>query len=429
MTRLPEQMAHLGRTNTPSATVDAALPPWTEQQDDEPAVDDDDAPLTPSAVEVMFVEAISAIPTQPLLLHSPRPIPHLSWQEGMETLLSLLLILGSIAGIVWGILTYPGVTVTLVPVTQKSSLITRLPAVPLRQLPAVRLIQNATTTTSGTGYQPAVAAAGLLTFYNGALVAQSVTQGTVLTGQDGVQVALIASITIPPASPPLFGQTSAPARAVLPGTYGNIAAGDLNEACCAPSLLVKNLAPFVGGQEARTFRAVAARDLDRLRTRLLATLLQQLPMAFARRRGEAVVLTSTTLTSRASRRVGEEASMVTVMMTLIGHGVAYQSATLLTQARAALRAQASPGAHYRLLDTSVAATIMRVTPLLVACRGEWVYRLSETYLDKLTRQIAGLSAKQATARLLQSGVIAQAIVPGSLPNDPQSIHFRVTLAA
>ena len=438
---LLEQRAHIvdvGCTSASGMPVGAPVdePPRLPEEEqngerDQQAVraaeGDDDAPLTTAAIDAMFVEAISAIPTQPLP-RQPSRRPRLSWQEVVETLLSLALILGSAAGLVWGILTYPGVTVTLVPVEQRSSLTTSL-SLSLRPLPSVRLTRSATTPTSGTGRQQAEAARGLLTFYNGALVAQSVAQGTLLTGQDGVQVVLTQSVLVPAANPPLFGQASAPARAVVPGTHGNIAANDLNGPCCVPSLLVKNLEPFAGGLDARAYRAVAQRDLDTLTARLKAALFQQLPTAFALHAGEAVVLTGTTLTSSAAHRVGEEARTVAVTVTLIGHGMAYQTAVLLTQARSALRAQASPGANYRLLDASVSAKMERVAPLLVICRGLWVYTLSEAQLQALARQIAGLSPQQATVRLLHSEGIAQAIVPQALPNDPQSIHFRVMLPA
>ena len=436
MSELPEQVAYIFQPSHPRVPASPTGMPGEEEirllhvQGEQAArgaaeEGEDDAPLSPQAVEALFVEVISGLPTQPLPQQEASK-PRLSWQEAVEIVLSLLLLLGSAAGVWWGVLTYPGVTVTLVPATEARRLTTSLPLA-LRALPAVRLIQHATTPTSGTGEHPAAAARGMLTFYNGALVAQSVPQGTLLRGQDGVQVALEQRVLVPSARPPLFGQASAPARAVVPGTYGNIAAGDLNGPCCAPSLLVKNLAPFAGGQEARRFRAVAARDLDRLTAQLQAMLLAQLPTAFALHAGEALALTSTSVTSVASHRVGEEASSVTVTMTLVGQGMGYQATMLLTQARSALRAQTNPGANYRLLDASVAARIAHVAPLRVVCRGLWVYTVSQAQLQALARQIAGLSPQPATARLRQSGGIVQAIVPQALPNDPQSIHFRVVL--
>ena len=58
---------------------------------------------------------------------------------------------------------------------------------------------------------------------------------TSFTGQDA---------TIPAGNPPSYGQVTVAAHAIQSGSRGNIAAYDINEACCALSVLAKNTEPF-----------------------------------------------------------------------------------------------------------------------------------------------------------------------------------------
>lgn len=85
----------------------------------------------------------------------------------------------------------------------------------------------------------------------------------IFTEADGVQVAPESIVVVPAGSRPTYGEASVAAHALLAGACSNIQAGDLNTACCYPSMLVKNTA-FTGGRESRDFPAVAPHDRDLL---------------------------------------------------------------------------------------------------------------------------------------------------------------------
>src|SRR5207248_5386547 len=84
---------------------------------------------------------------------------------------------------------------------------------------------------------------------------------------------------IPAANPPLFGQVTISAHAINPGVRGNISAYDINQACCATSVLVKNT-QFTGGQDERDFSTVNAQDIHKLSTPLKTAVTQSVAGAF-----------------------------------------------------------------------------------------------------------------------------------------------------
>ncbi len=80
-----------------------------------------------------------------------------------------------------------------------------------------------------------------------------------------------ADVTIPAANPPMFAVISVFAHALLPGTAGNIQAGDI-DTTISNGILVKNLGPFYGGKNARTYHTVTADDINTLATAVQAQL-------------------------------------------------------------------------------------------------------------------------------------------------------------
>jgi len=150
---------------------------------------------------------------------------------------------------------------------------------------SVTLTRSLTIPTTGTGHQDARAATGTLTFYNGKLSSQVIFVGTVFTGQDGIKIVTNQTITIPAANPPQEGEANIPAYAINAGSQGNIATDDINPALSS-DLLVRNLASFTGGKDARTYQAVAAQDIQQTISTLQATIAQALPLAFPLAMGE-----------------------------------------------------------------------------------------------------------------------------------------------
>ena len=309
----------------------------------------------------------------------------------------LLFCLSFVGVALWNALTYPTVTVDLVPVEQSVSITTTL-AVPQRQLAPITLTASLSTLTTGRGHHNAQQARGRLTFYNGQYTSVVISAGTVITGADHTQVI-----------------TEAPA-------------GEVHTACCAVSVFVKSSQAFSGGANARDFQAVAPSDVADLTGHLKQALSQQMEEAFALAPGEGLFLTTCGFTPSANHQVGEEADTVTVTLTSSCHGIAYDRQVLETQATAALKRQeASTPGRPSLLVGRVQTSILRVSPWRVQCEGVWAYALTPAYQHDLASQLAGETPQQAKAALLHTGVIQQVIIPtrSALPQDPDYIRFRV----
>jgi Baseplate J-like protein len=362
----------------------------------------------------IFLNAIAEIDTQPL----PPRHQEVCWPLVILTLVCLISFVG---GAVIALITYPTVTINVVPVTKSVTLTTPL-TLPIRTLAPVTLSKTETAPTSGKGHQDARQATGILTFYNGLFTPQYIPAGKVFTGQDGVQVAADQSLTIPANTPPVDGQATIVAHALISGSNGNIAAGEISTTI-ANGVLVKN-SQLRGGQDARDFQSVVQPDLDRLTSALKFTLHQQMLQAFMLRPGEAVQPTHCRFTATPNHRAGEEVQTVTLQATETCAGVAYNSEQLSQQATQAFAAQTAPSAQYQLVG-EVQVQVVGVTPLTVSCRGLWAYALLPDYEQFLAEKIAGDSPEQAKQYLLQTGVLTRATVPEKLPQDPGHIHFQV----
>jgi baseplate J-like protein len=363
--------------------------------------------------EEIFLRAVADIDTQPL-----PPRQEICWPLVIVTLLFFFSFVG---GSIIALLTYPTVTIEVVPVTKQVSLTAPL-ALPTRALAPVTLTRSLTIHTTGKGHQDARNAAGTLTFYNGQAAAQTIPGGTGLTGQDGIKISTDRAVTIPPGIPPTYGQVSVSARALVPGSAGNIAAGDINTTV-ALAVFVKNSA-FSGGQNQRDYPAVTQRDQDRLTVQLRNTSTQAIPQAFPLAVGEQVFPTDCTFKVSPNHRVGAEATALTITASEICSGIAYNSQQLIKRATTLFTQQATPGTHYQLVD-EVQVRVIGVSPLTVSCRGLWAYALPQDYEQFLAEQIAGDSPQQAQKYLLQTGFLTRATVPEKLPPDPAHIHFQV----
>src|SRR5215469_15799751 len=115
--------------------------------------DEDDDPIA---------TAYSQVATQPLPTPQ-RPADTLNWYL---VFVALLFYSSVIAGALLGILTYPTVTITLVPLEKTLTTTVALP-VPARILAPVTTSLSLTTSTTGKGHIDAARAVGTLTMYNG----------------------------------------------------------------------------------------------------------------------------------------------------------------------------------------------------------------------------------------------------------------------
>jgi hypothetical protein len=365
-----------------------------------------DTHLTSEEADVIFQMAEAEI--KPLL----RKMRRETFVQNMLEVFCWIGILGSIIAMIYQTITYPHTLVVLFTKAQAASVTATLD-LPTRTLAPVTITRSATRAATGTGYQKARAATGTLTFYNGLLTSQTVPTGTVLTGSDGVQVSTDRSVTIPAANPPQEGEATINATAIRAGSISNIHSGDINTAVSS-SLLVKNLAAFTGGRDARTFRAVAPQDRQTLTTTINATLTQAFTTAFSLQPGEEDVPTNCHGTTSANHQPGEEAQSVTLTASETCSAIAYNQ-NELTRAAAAAFTKTRPGAQYHLVG-SLQTTLQTVSPLTVSITGKWAYTFSQDYQQLLAEGIQGESPARAKAYLLKTGVISYASIPAPLPS-------------
>jgi Baseplate J-like protein len=208
----------------------------------------------------------------------------------------------------------PTVTVNIVPQTHTVTATANLPATAIRAhgFAPLTLSLSQTVSATGIGHQDDRHASGTLTFYNGLFSPQSIAQGTVFTGSDGIQVATDGSVTIPANTPPVDGQATIGAQTVLPGHNGNITAGDITTTI-GNGVLVKN-SQFSGGQDERTFAVVTHADIAQVVTQLTPRLLQsqQAALTSQLQANEALFSPTCTPTTNADHQPGDEATHVKV---------------------------------------------------------------------------------------------------------------------
>lgn len=126
---------------------------------------------------------------------------------------------------------------------------------------------------------PATQAQGVLTIYNGSIIAQELPQGLLVVGKDSTEVVTQYPVTVPPGNPPNFGVASVAAHAVTSGQRGNIQVLDVNEVY-GQALYIRNLQAFSGGTDAQHLSFIAPQDrqlaLSQARASLMKHTISQL---------------------------------------------------------------------------------------------------------------------------------------------------------
>jgi len=292
---------------------------------------------------------------------------------------------------------------------------------------------------------------GTLTFYNAAPNSQTVAAGTVLTGNDGIEIVTDAPAVIPAGNPPIEGEATVPAHATAIGPQGNIAPLDLNDLCCLAGISVKNTMAFHDGQYAYDYPMVTQADIDQAAGLLVTTL-----TAATQENLHVEVHQNERLAGQVQCQpavapdhpVGSDASQVTVSIQVTCHAETYDYRAVVRLVTGALMHEAltTLGSGYALRGT-ISTTITPVgapahakpgtLTLLVTGQGVWVYPVSATERARLTRFIAGLSRQQAIRVLQQqehdhlAAIHIQVTglwVSGTiLPTDPARIQLVVTM--
>src|SRR6266568_3571572 len=393
--------------------------------------------LIPAEPEVIEGEFVEIEPQETTEDHRP-PKQKPYWLLIPFTILFCLVFVA--ASFLFPLLT-PSATVTIIPVERNITLTTAI-QVHGRELPALTLIQSTTAPATGIQHQDPTRAAGTITFYNGLLSSQTVAAGTIVTGNDGVQIITDQAARIPAGNPPSYGQVTVSAHAVVAGPKGNVPAYDINTACCATSVVAKNTESFTGGAAAREYLVVTRADINTAVTSLLLTLSQSENAALQAQLhpGEALAVSSCTPHIAIDHKPGDEAKHVTVTVSETCSGFAYAAHEVYTDATQLLTAQATTtlGAEYALLGDIQIAIVHATTinrsqgraSMVVQVTGTWVYQITPAIQQRLIRLITGKTTQQAGATLLQLSGIAgvQIKVKGrnqTLPQDPRGIHINV----
>lgn len=312
-----------------------------------------------------------------------------------------------------------------------------------RLLPFFTLTQSKTVPTTGHGHQNAKQAQGTITFFNGLFVSQTIATGTILTGREGVPVVTDQLAIIPAAlatTPPTYGQVTISAHALNPGSSGNIAAGDINTACCLPSVLAQNTASFQGGQSARNYTFVTKADIQSVSQTLTTavTRSENATMQVQLTTEEGLLTTPCTPTMSSNHHSGDEAALVTVTISENCTGVAYDETTLHAQGTKLLMQEAAKtvGTHYILFGdihvtifhTTVTNKTNEIATLTVNTSGTWVYQITQSEQQHIKLLIVGKHKSDALHILLSLPGIQIATISGiditaKLPGSTDLIRF------
>lgn len=356
----------------------------------------------------------------------------------------LLVIFSTLAFQLYCLFYPPIATVTIIPESQQVTLSSTLQLG--RILSPLKLSQSQTTPTTGKGHQDAKAATGYLTFFNGQFQSITIAAGTILTGASNIQIVTDQDATIPAGNPPNYGQVSVSAHALVSGTRGNIPAYDINQACCATSVLAKNIQSFYGGQDERNFSTVSAQDINKTSTPLKTAVAKSVAGAFQGqlKQGEAILLPPCSPSVTSDHQPGDEAIRVKVTVSETCSAVAYNSQEVAEKATALLSTQAQQklGTGYSFIGT-VQVSVKQATvtgaakPLVflsVHAQGLLVYALSLKAQEQIKHMIVGESTQEALQNLQAVPGIKHASIRFNgfgddtrLPKQNSSIHIAIVV--
>ncbi|GCE07516.1 serine/threonine-protein kinase [Dictyobacter aurantiacus] len=304
---------------------------------------------------------------------------------------------------------------------------------------------------TGTGHNKTngTVAKGTLTFFNGAFISQTIQAGTILTGQDGVQVTINNTTTIPPADAATAhtSNVAAAAHTINVGNNSNIKIRDINQTCCASNntIFVSNLSPFTGGQDAADYTFVQQGDVDAVVNPLVTSLSQQAQSDFNKQLAatEQLVGAPTCTKSVQSNKgeIGDQghnvtSTTVTVSATCTGMAYDQKGAQQIASSRLRQKAASNPGSGYALVG-NVTSRVININrrgqniALLVSAQGTWAYQFSPQRKQQLLQAVAGKSISAAQQFLKQQIGIANVFIhlkegnSTALPTNPAGINIQI----
>jgi len=316
--------------------------------------------------------------------------------------------------------------------------------VSLRQLMFSPQKQSKSVTATGPGHIPAKAAAGQLTFYNGSTQDYWISSATAIPGPNGISVVPDSPVDVPAAHPPTEGSITMNAHATTTGANGDMAAGAINENCCASgSFITVVSSAFTGGQDEKDYTFLQQSDVDGFVNQLKSTLSQQAQNNFKDqiKSNEQLVSDPQCATQpNVDQPVGDQgqnvtSSNVTVSATCTGLAYDASRAQALAQNLLKNRAVSDLGRGYALAGTIITkqtVTDMKdsVATLQVAVASTWYYQFDDKQKQELAKQLTNKS-REAAQRLLNSyRGIAKAKIDiadggNTLPGDTGQISVMV----
>ncbi|MBA2287633.1 MAG: protein kinase [Ktedonobacteraceae bacterium] len=350
---------------------------------------------------------------------------------GLLALVLVVLLVGSLVKV----LAPQPTTVTITPATVALANSYTLTAVTGTPDPAQRQVQarllstksaaqSQTVNATGIAQIPAIQAQGVLTFFNGRAIVQTILAGTTIKGSDGVVVTVDVNVDIPVGNPPNLGQITVSAHAVKPGVKGNIVPLDINQQCCSTdhTIFVKNVGAFTSGQDAQSYKFVQQSDIDGAVSQLASRLTSGAQNVFNTSIHINEKLVSTprcTPKVGSDNNAGDHAATVTVTVTAVCRGEVYDWGAARVLVEGLLRGEAArnPGAGYAQVG-GLSSSVAQAAPvdgqgtisLLVNAKGLWAYAFSGARLQDLKYLVAGKSQDAASALLArQTGIQAATI--------------------
>jgi len=356
----------------------------------------------------------------------------------LGTVILCLLLTASVGGTIFVLpLLFPSATITITPDAKTLSETFSVAPTGVMPLAAISLSLSQSVPTTGTGHQEASVASGDVTFYNAAPYAQTIPAGTLLTASSGVEAVTDAIAYIPAGNFATNGAQTVTAHTLSMGSSQNVPAYGFDSACCRDNVFVRNSEPFYGGMDARTYRAVAKRDVSVLVAEFTEKLLSQETVQFQNEAapGEDTTTPLCSLLVRANHPVGSEAVSVTIAVQNTCTAWAFNKAALEDSITEHLSrdAVAAFGSRYTLasdpqIALQSASVKSSVLTFSASCAAMFVYQLSKDELQTLRAAIAGKSVSESIRILDTAPGIAQSEihVGGSImPRSATDIHMVV----
>ena len=313
-------------------------------------------------------------------------------------------VLGGVLGLLLNPLLFQRATITLYPTSQTITRdITFTDAqLALRTLSPVQATQSTTVPTTGIVTRSAVPAIGTLTFYNAALLAQTISVGTLINNE----VVTDATVTIPAGTLATKGIASVQAHTIATGTESNIPANTLYGPCCRDNILVQNSA-FHGAANPTSFHTATSTDIQNavpgLKT-LLDTRVQK-DIAAQIQPSETALPQHCTVTTKNSVEPGVQAESITVTSSERCTVNVYTTHALQSLSIAYLTTEAQKtyiGYQADNITTDVVSVQENTNhiKIRVQLNGHFSYRLTSKDEEAIKTMLSGKSKNEAYILLL-----------------------------